>query len=118
MIHAVIFKCACYYSKADRVCHPTKLGGHSILQPEKFAAALQLRWLWLEWVDESKSWIRHWNPCNENGRALFAAAICATVENGEKPKFWTSPEVDGICPKNVTPKIYKKSKKMYGSKGD
>jgi hypothetical protein len=30
MIHAVIFKCACYYSKADRVCHPTKLGGHGL----------------------------------------------------------------------------------------
>jgi hypothetical protein len=83
-------KCACYYSKTDKVCHATKLGVHNILQLGEFAAALRLSWLWLEWVDKSKAWIWHWNPCNENGQAFFAVAACVTVGNGEKTRILTS----------------------------
>jgi hypothetical protein len=39
------------------VCRPTKLGGLGILNVDKFAIALRLRWLWHEWMDETKPWI-------------------------------------------------------------
>jgi hypothetical protein len=30
------------------------------------------------------------------------------VGNGEKAKFWTSPWIDGICPKDTATKLFKK----------
>jgi hypothetical protein len=41
-----------------------KLNGLGILHVEKFVAALRLRWLWLEWVDETREWIGLGNPSN------------------------------------------------------
>jgi hypothetical protein len=96
-----------------KVCRPTEHGGLGILHLEKFAAALRLRWLWLEWVDESKTWIGLGNPCNAKDRVVFAASTCVTVGNRDKAKFWTSPWVDGICPMHIAPKVYEKSKRKH-----
>lgn len=92
----------------EKVCRP---GGLSILNLEKFSSTLRLRWLWLEWVDETKAWIVLGNPCNAKDKALFAAATVVSVGNGENAKFWTSPWLDGICPKDIAPKIFEISRK-------
>jgi hypothetical protein len=43
-------KCKVNWEKVFRL---TKLGCLAILHLEKFATALRLRWIWMEWVDES-----------------------------------------------------------------
>ena len=74
----------------ETVCRPTKLGGLGIVHLEKFASALRLRWLWLQWVDKTKAWIGLGNPCNKHDRELFAAATVVTVGDGEMATFWKS----------------------------
>jgi hypothetical protein len=39
------------------VCRPKEKGGLGILDLDKFAQALRLRWPWLCWKDPSKAWI-------------------------------------------------------------
>lgn len=63
-----------------------KFVGLGILDLEKFAAALHLRWLWLEWTDDSKSWIGLGNPCTDDDRDLFVAAT--TVVAGESKRTY------------------------------
>ena len=40
----------------EQVCKPKSLGGLSILNLDKFASALRLRWLWFAWSDPPKAW--------------------------------------------------------------
>lgn len=56
------------------VCKPKPLGGLGILNLEKFARALRLRWLWYEWKEENKPWINMEIPCDEMDRNLFRAS--------------------------------------------
>ena len=52
------------------VCRPKDKGGLCIMDLDKFARALRLRWPWLQWKDPTKAWIGKENPCNkEIGRA-------------------------------------------------
>ena len=90
----------------DLVCKPKERGGLGILNLDKFAMALRLRWLWLEWVDDSKTWIGLGNPCNSMDCEFFAAATRVTIGNGEKAKFWSDPWLEGCCPKDMAPLIY------------
>jgi hypothetical protein len=58
-------------SIGKKVCRPTKLAGFSILHLDKFAVDLRLRWLWLEWLDESKAWFGLGNLCYGEAQELF-----------------------------------------------
>ena len=95
----------------EKVCRPTNLGGLGILNIDKFASALRQRWLWLEWVDDTKPWIGLGNPCNNDDKEIFAAAMVVSVDNGEKAKFWTSPWVNGIRPRDIAPKLFEGTKR-------
>jgi hypothetical protein len=94
----------------DLVCKPKIKGGLGILNIHKFASALRLRWLWLEWTDNSKPWRGLGNPCNASDRELFAAATKVTIGNGDKALFWDSSWLDGRRPKDIAPLIYNISK--------
>jgi hypothetical protein len=55
------------------VCRPKDKGGLGIIELEKFARALRLRWPWLLWKDASKAWIGNDHPCDEADMDFFYA---------------------------------------------
>jgi hypothetical protein len=77
-----------------------------ILNLENFESPLRLRWLWVDWVDNTNVWILLGNLCNNHDHKLFAAATTAIVANGEKTRFWTSPWFAGLWPKHSAPKLF------------
>ena len=82
-----------------------------MLNLNKFAKALRLRWLWFEWKDESKPWIGMGVPCTEDDRHFFVAATTVTVGNGRTVRFWTSSWLGGLCPHDIAPCLYDLSRK-------
>jgi hypothetical protein len=75
----------------ETVCRPKKYGGLGILNLEKFAAALRLRWPWLEWKEPNKIWVGTGNPCTDKDITLFYAATTIALGNGRKTSFWHAP---------------------------
>jgi len=58
-------KCKVNWTKS---CMAKELGGLGILNLEKFARALRLRWLWHSWVSPDKPWASTELPCEETDR--------------------------------------------------
>ena len=48
-----------------RSCMPKENGGLGVLNLEKFARALRLRWLWHEWSVTEKPWAGTEVPCDD-----------------------------------------------------
>ena len=95
----------------EQVCKSKLHGGLGILNLDKFATALRLRWLWDEWLHPDKPWVGLGTPCDDNDRNIFVAATKVQVGDGTRAKFWESPWLDGIRPKDIASKIYDLSKK-------
>lgn len=64
------------------VCRPKGLGGLGVLNLNKFARALRLRWSWFEWKEPSKLWVGSGNPCDDDDREFFYVCTTITVGNG------------------------------------
>jgi len=88
------------------VSRPKDLGGLGVPDLEKFSRALQLRWLWQEWVDTSKPWVGMEVPCNDLDRALFNASTRVTIGDGRKARFWHDSWLDGEAPKFLAPSLF------------
>ena len=95
----------------EQVCKSKMHGALGILNLDKFAIALRLRWLWAEWLHPDKPWVGLGTPCDDNDRDIFAGATKVQVGDGMRAKFWESPWLDGIRPKDIASKIYDLSKK-------
>jgi hypothetical protein len=93
------------------VCRPTYLGGLGILNMDKFARALRLRWPWLAWTSPEKPWVGMEDPCNKEDLELFASLTKVNIGDGNKASFWNDPWADGLCPKCIAPSIYAISKR-------
>ena len=95
----------------DLVCKPKKHGGLGVLNLDKFAKALRLRWLWFEWEEPTRPWIGMGTPCTDEDRDFFAAATSVTVGNGHVAKFWNSSWLDGMRPQDLAPGIFDLSRR-------
>jgi hypothetical protein len=71
---------------------------------------LRLRWLLNKWADGSMPWVRG-NLCTPSDHDLFLAATVVTNGNRENALFWGSDWLNGIRPKDTTPKIFELAKR-------
>ena len=77
-----------------------------MLNTDKFAGALRLRWLWYEWKEPHKSWVGFGNPCTDDDREFFYASTTIIIGDGAKTPFWDSPWLNGKKPKDITHLVY------------
>jgi hypothetical protein len=88
------------------VTRPKDLGGLGVPDLDRFGRALCLRWLWQEWVDDSKPWIGSELPCNEVDRLLFNSSTIITIGDGAKARFWHNNWLEGEAPKYLAPNLF------------
>jgi hypothetical protein len=69
------------------MCHPTKLGGLSVMHLEKYAMALRLRWSWLKWTSPNKIWVGNGNPCSKEDMDFLYATTTITMETSARAPF-------------------------------
>ena len=93
------------------VCRPTAYGGLGVLNTDKFARALRLRWLWYEWKEPRKLWVGLGNPCTVEDHDFFYASTTIILGNGAKTPFWDSPWLLGRKPKDIAPLIFEASRR-------
>ena len=78
---------------------PKEHGGFGILNLEKFAKALRIRWMWHEWKSEDKAW------------------TSIILGDGRKTEFWNSAEIRGCRSRDIAPTIFsmscKKNRKVW-----
>jgi hypothetical protein len=92
-------------------CTPRALGGLGILDLERLARALRLRWYWYKWKDDGRPWSRLDIPSDKANKVLFNALTFVTVGKGNKAQFWHSSWINGSSPLNIAPSLYQKSKR-------
>jgi mannosylglycoprotein endo-beta-mannosidase len=90
-----------------KVKRPKCFGGLGILDLERFSVALRLRWLWYEWTEPDRPWVRYEVPCSEAGTQLFRASTEVTIGNGSRASFWDSTWLDGRAPRDIAPNLFK-----------
>jgi hypothetical protein len=66
---------------------PKELGGLGVLDLEKFARALRLRWLWQQWTSPDKVWAGTEVPCDDADKRLFAKCTHIALGDGDKANF-------------------------------
>lgn len=69
------------------VSKPKALGGLGVLNLDKFGHALQLCWLWKEWMGEDHPWKGLDVPCNTVDRLLFSALTIVILGDGKTTMF-------------------------------
>nr|AAL84310.1 hypothetical protein [Oryza sativa Japonica Group]ABF94209.1 hypothetical protein LOC_Os03g07460 [Oryza sativa Japonica Group] len=86
------------------------MGGLGVLDLDKFARALRLRWLWFEWECPDKPWVGTTPHYDELDEQIFVAATKVTIGNGQKAKFWTSNWIGHQPLKYLAPALFNHSK--------
>jgi hypothetical protein len=89
---------------------PKSLGGLGILDLERFARALRLRWMWYSWKNEDRAWMGLDIPCDKTDEDLFHASTVVTVGNGNKALFWKSSWISGRAPCHIASSLFKKTR--------
>ncbi|WVZ64871.1 hypothetical protein U9M48_014329 [Paspalum notatum var. saurae] len=93
------------------VARPLDLGGLGVLDLDRFARALRLRWLWQHWDAPNAPWAGMEIPCNDTDRLLFAAATEIIIGDGARTSFWHCAWAKGQRPKDIAPDIFAASSK-------
>ena len=89
---------------------PKENGGLGVMNLERFARALKMRWLWHEWVSPGKVWVGTKTPCDDTDSLLFAACTTITLGDGKRTTFWHSRWLQGCRPKDIAPNLFKISR--------
>uniref|UniRef100_J3L0J0 CCHC-type domain-containing protein n=1 Tax=Oryza brachyantha TaxID=4533 RepID=J3L0J0_ORYBR len=86
-----------------------------ILDLEKFARALRIRWLWMRWTDDSKPWVQFEIPCDEMDKILFKAATEIILGDGRKAQFWSDNWLQNRSLQTLAPNLYRLAKRKQTS---
>lgn len=86
---------------------PKCKGGLGILDLDFFSRALRLRWLWYEWNESARPWVRTTTPCTNIDSKLFRASTIVTIGDGTHAKFWQCCWLNGKAPMDIAPNLYK-----------
>jgi hypothetical protein len=97
------------------VTRPKDLGGLGIPDLDKFGRALHLRWLWQEWVDDTKPWAGIDTPTDGTDQALFTTSTRVVVGDGHRCRFWHDAWLDGEAPCHLAPSLFVISRTKNGS---
>jgi hypothetical protein len=65
-------------------CRPKEKGGLGILDLERLARALRLRWLWFQWKHTERAWNGLDLPVDRWDKELFATSTVVTIGDGKK----------------------------------
>ena len=68
-------------------CLPKDKGGLGVLDLDRFARGLRLRWPWLRWKSKDRAWAVLKLPCDKTDEDLFNASTTVTVDNGKIAEF-------------------------------
>lgn len=93
--------------KWTRTTLPKEHGGLGVLNLDRFARALRLRWLWHQWVSPQKPWVGTKVPCDNTDHLLFTTCTKIHIGDGTKTRFWTDAWVQGRRPKDIAPGLFK-----------
>ena len=102
--------CAKCKVKRHRVPTP-RFWGVRVLNTNKSARTLRLRWLWFEWKGPSKMLVGLGIPCDETYFDFFYISTTISIGNGASAP--DSPWVLDWKPKNIAPLIYESSIHKY-----
>ena len=89
------------------VIRPKDLGGLGVPDLDRFGRALRLRWLWQEWVEDSKPWLGSELPCSDVDRLLFNASIKISLGDGAKTRYWHHNWLEGEGPRYLAPNLFR-----------
>ena len=87
------------------------MGGLGVLDLERLARALRLRWLWFQWKFEERPWTGLDIPCDKTDKELFHTSTIVKVGKGNKSLFWHSSWLNGSSPKNLAPQLFQKARR-------
>ncbi|WVZ59075.1 LOW QUALITY PROTEIN: hypothetical protein U9M48_009276 [Paspalum notatum var. saurae] len=73
--------------KRPTVTRPLDLGGLGVLDLNRFARALRVRWLWQQWEAPNAPWAGLEIPCNDTDKFLFATATTIEIGDGARTSF-------------------------------
>jgi hypothetical protein len=68
-------------------CRPKIKGGIDILDLERFARVLRLRWLWFQWKHKDRAWNELELPCDRRDHDLFTASTVVSIGDGRTASF-------------------------------
>ncbi|WVZ95975.1 hypothetical protein U9M48_041672 [Paspalum notatum var. saurae] len=92
------------------VTRPLDLGGLGVLDLNRFARALRVRWLWQQWEAPNAPWAGLEIPCNDTDKLLFATATTIKIGDGARTSFWHCAWAKGRRPKDIAPDIFTASR--------
>ena len=93
--------------KWEVICSPKDMGGLGVLNLQKFARALRLRWPWFEWNDPTRPWVGLGLPCDAKDMELFYASVTISIGDGKTIKFRDASWLEGLTPKSIAPSASK-----------
>lgn len=93
------------------VCRPKEMGGLGIINLERFASALSIKWLWMRWHDQSRPWDKMDLSCSDKDVQLFQACTEIHIGDGRKAIFWKNIWLNGLCPKDIALNLFKLAKR-------
>ena len=73
---------------------------------DRFGRAMRLRWLWLEWTDDTRPWCGMQTPCDKTDRQLFRASTEITLGDGAKCRFWLDAWTHGGALRHQFPELF------------